>query len=243
MNLIAVDILAEARGLTMGVTGTGVAVGLALLLFGWKFHRVWTVAGVTVAGGIFGLTAGHADGRSALVLALLLSVSAGMLALEFARIFAFLAAGSTMWLIFHRLFPAWHDLWVVFLAGGLAGLLLYRFWTMILTSFIGTMLFFHAGLTMMGHLFEKNMAVWAGNHRTILSIGISVITLIGFLFQIFWHRWRARVRAYKLLQQIQTTEKLPPVVVSPPVEEKTSKMEKELKALRDALAKLEKKDE
>ena len=52
MQLIAPDILAEARGLTGAMTGTICVLGFALWLFGWRWHRFWIVAGLCSAVGI-----------------------------------------------------------------------------------------------------------------------------------------------------------------------------------------------
>ena len=49
MHLIAPDILSEARGLSPALSGVGALVGLLLWLFGWRWHRFWVVAAVTLA--------------------------------------------------------------------------------------------------------------------------------------------------------------------------------------------------
>ena len=190
MHLIAPDILAEARGLSVGVLVTGIAIGLLLWLFGWRWHRFWTVVAVTVAGGLYGLSTGQASGGHVLAFGLLLAVSAGLLALELARLFAFAAGGTAAWLSAGALFPNSQDLGVFFLAGGLAGILLYRLWTMALTSFLGTLLSGHSGLVLVATLTEFDAPTWAGNNSVALSVAVGLISLLGLAAQ------GAQVRRY-----------------------------------------------
>lgn len=189
MYLIAPDILAEARGLSAGVSGTGVALGLLLWLFGWRWHRFWTVLGVTVAGGLYGLSAGQAGGGHIIAMGLLLAVSAGLLALELARLFAFGAGGTAAWLAAGALFPDAQGLGVFFLVGGLAGILFYRLWTMTFTSFLGTMLAGHAGLVLLETLTRFDAADWAGRNPVGLGIAVGLLTALGLAAQGAQVRW------------------------------------------------------
>src|SRR5439155_12452271 len=94
MQLIAPDILAEARGLTGAMLGTLCVLGVALWLFGWRWHRFWVVAGITLAAGLLGLNAGRsAGGTQIMAVGILIAVAAGMMALELAKVFAFVAGG------------------------------------------------------------------------------------------------------------------------------------------------------
>lgn len=189
MYLIAPDLLAEARGLSAGVSGTGVALGLLLWLFGWRWHRFWTVLGVTVAGGLYGLSAGQAGGGHIIAMGLLLAVSAGLLALELARLFAFAAGGTAAWLAAGALFPDGQGLGVFFLVGGLAGILFYRLWTMTFTSFLGTLLAGHAGLVLLETLTRFDAADWAGRNPTGLGIAVGLLTALGLATQGAQVRW------------------------------------------------------
>jgi hypothetical protein len=183
MHLIAPDILAEARGLSVGVLVAGIAVGLLLWLFGWRWHRFWTVAGVTVAGGLYGLSAGQSAGGHVLALGLLIALSAGLLALELARLFAFAAGGTAVWLAAGALFPNAQELGIFFLAGGLVGVLFYRLWTMALASFLGTLLAGHAGLVLAATLSDFDAPGWAGNNPMALSIAVGLVSLLGLAAQ------------------------------------------------------------
>ncbi|HEY8503219.1 MAG TPA: hypothetical protein VIL46_01465, partial [Gemmataceae bacterium] len=125
MQLIAPEILAEVRALSPGLTGTAAAVGLLLWLFGWRWHRFWLVAGITASAGLAALVSGPAAGENMLVIALLLAVAAGLLALELSRLLAFAAGGMALWLGVRAVLPSAQEMTVVFLLGGLGGVLLY----------------------------------------------------------------------------------------------------------------------
>jgi hypothetical protein len=181
--LIAPDILTEARGLSPGVSITGIVVGLLLWLFGWRWHRFWTVAGVTVAGGLYGLSVGQPVGGHAVAVGLLLAVAAGLLALELARLFAFVAGGTAAWLAAAAVFPNARELGIFFLGGGLAGLLFYRLWTMALTSFLGTLLAVHAGFVLTESLTPFDAAGWAGRNPVALCVAVGLISLLGLVLQ------------------------------------------------------------
>src|SRR5262245_324811 len=124
MQLIAPDILEELRGLSPALSSGAVLIGLMLVVCGWRWHRFWVVVAITVAGGLLGLHSGRASGGHILALGLLVGVAAGVLALELARILAFLAGGMAAWAAASALVPAARELWMVFLIGGLGGVLL-----------------------------------------------------------------------------------------------------------------------
>ena len=85
MQLIAPDILAEARGLTGAMTGTIFVLGFALWLFGWRWHRFWIVAGITLAAGLLGLNAGRTTGGTqVMAIGILLAVFTAVLGLHVA---------------------------------------------------------------------------------------------------------------------------------------------------------------
>ena len=119
MQLIVPEILAEARGLTTAMSGTLCALGIALWMFGWRWHRFWIVAGITLAAGLLGLNAGRAvGGTQVMALGILIAVAAGMMALELAKVFAFVAGGCGAWLAVQWVFPQAQELWAVFISGG-----------------------------------------------------------------------------------------------------------------------------
>ena len=48
MQLIEPDILAEASGLSVGISACGLLLGLAVWLTGWRRHRFWVVLTITL---------------------------------------------------------------------------------------------------------------------------------------------------------------------------------------------------
>jgi hypothetical protein len=184
MQLIAPDILAEARGLTGAMSGTLCVLGVALWLFGWRWHRFWIVAGITLAAGLLGLTAGRsAGGTQIMAIGILLAVAAGMMALELAKVFAFVAGGCGAWLAVQWVFPHAQELWAVFLSGGIFGLLMYRVWTMLLTSLAGVLLACHTGLLLLEGIFSFDAVTWVTANQAATN-GLAVgLTVLGILLQ------------------------------------------------------------
>src|SRR5262249_52416225 len=88
MQLLAPDVLAEAQGLSVAVTVTGLVAGLLVWLYGWRWHRFWTVLGATLLAGVLGLYSAPTYGVQPLVGGLLLAVAAGALALSLVRMVA-----------------------------------------------------------------------------------------------------------------------------------------------------------
>ncbi len=183
MQLIVPDILTEARGLTGAMSGTILTLGLLLWLFGWRWHRFWVVSGITLGAGLLGLSAGQAAGGQVLAVGLLLAVAAGMMALELARVIAFLAGGVGAWFAAQWVLPQAQELWAVFLSGGLLGLLLYRVWTMLLTSLAGTLLASHAFLLVAEPLFHFDAAAWSARHVAALNGAVVAFAVLGLLLQ------------------------------------------------------------
>ncbi len=183
MLLIAPDVLAEARGLTPAVAGSAVVFGLMLWLCGWRWHRFWVVFGVTMAAGTLGMSAGKAGGGQVMAIGLLLAVACGMMALELARLLAFGAGGVAAWLAVQAVLPAAQELWAAFLSGGLLGLLLYRLWTMLLTSFGGVLLAGHAGLILYDALKPFDVVGWVARNPAPLNGAVVALTVFGLLLQ------------------------------------------------------------
>jgi hypothetical protein len=184
MQLIAPDIIAEARGLTGAMSGTLCVLGIALWLFGWRWHRFWIVAGITLTAGLLGLNAGRsAGGTQIMAIGILLAVAAGMMALELAKVFAFVAGGCGAWLAVQWVFPHAQELWAVFLSGGLFGLLMYRIWTMLLTSLAGVLLTCHTGLLLVEGVLSFDAVTWVAANQAATN-GVAVgLTVLGILLQ------------------------------------------------------------
>jgi hypothetical protein len=201
MHLIAPDVLAEAQGLSPILSGIGVCLGLLIWLCGWRWHRVWVVLAVTVAGALVGLQTGRTSGGHLLGMSVLLGLSAGLLAVELARVFAFLAAGMAVWMAASALFPGGRELWVAFLVGGLIGALLYRFWTMLLTSFAGVLIAWHSLLCLAEHLVYLDAVGFAEAHATALNGAGLAATALGVVAQSWLERWYLRHKQRRKAQQ------------------------------------------
>jgi len=117
MQLLAPDILTDVVALTPMLNAFGYLVGLLVWMFAWRSHRFWIVWSITVSAGVIGLISGRALGGHMLVAALLLAIAGGMLAMELARLIAFVAGGLLVWLGARAVVPSAHDLTICFLLG------------------------------------------------------------------------------------------------------------------------------
>lgn len=183
MQLIAPDVLAAGRGLSAGACGFLLLVGTCLWALGWRWHRFWIVFALTLGAGLFGLTAGRANGGQVMVVGVLLAVAAGMLALELARLLAFLTGGVAAWAGAQAVLPQAQELWAVFLSGGLLGVVLYQLWTMLTTSLIGVLVTWHTALILLEPLARLDVVALATKHAVALNGGVVAATLVGVLVQ------------------------------------------------------------
>ena len=183
MHLIDPDVIAAAKGLSFGAAGFAVFVGLLLWSLGWRWHRFWVVFGITLGAGLIGLTAGKSAGGSVMIVGVLLAVAAGMLALELAKILSFVSGGAAAWIAAQAVLPQVQELWAVFLAGGLLGVVLYQLWTMLLTSLLGILVIWHAGFVLLGQILNFDASKWVGEHAVALNGGVIAVAVIGVLVQ------------------------------------------------------------
>jgi MFS family permease len=197
MQLLAPDILVEGEGLAPAISATGLLLGLLVWLFGWRAHRFWIVLVATVAAGISGLYSGPRNGLPPLVASLLLAVAFGVLALALARVAAFVAGGVAMWMLAHALLPQWDEplLWV--LAGGLLGLWMFRLWTMMVTSAVGTLLMAYSLLWLLESLGKTDAVAWAEQHRAFLDWSCVGVAATGVLSQAVMERFGNRRKKEK----------------------------------------------
>jgi hypothetical protein len=166
------------------MSGTICVLGVALWLFGWRWHRFWVVAGITLGAGLIGLNAGRNEGVQVMAVGILLAVAAGMMALELAKVVAFVAGGIGAWLAVQWVLPQAQELWAVFLSGGIMSLLLYRLWTMLLTSLLGTLLAGHAALLLLEPVFRFDAVAWTTQYMVALN-GVTVaVVILGILLQV-----------------------------------------------------------
>src|SRR5678816_2470220 len=93
MVLIATDILADLCGLSLGLILGLLPIGLLLWLLGWWSHRFWIVLATTVVAGVIGLMEATSWQAQPIVVAVLLAIAAGVLALALVRVITFTAGG------------------------------------------------------------------------------------------------------------------------------------------------------
>jgi hypothetical protein len=131
-----------------------------------------------------GLGAGAAaGGQQVMVVGILLAVSAGMLALELAKVLAFATGGVAAWAAAQTVFPQAQELWAVFLSGGLVGVVLYRFWTMLMTSVLGVLLSWHATFILADSFGALDAGKFVAEHSAALNGGVIAVSIIGVLVQ------------------------------------------------------------
>jgi hypothetical protein len=192
MQLLAPELVSEARGLSAGLCACGLAVGFLVWLLGWRGHRFWIVLFTTAVAGIFGVLSIHPQGVQPLVAGLLLALTAGILALAIVRILAFGAGGIAAWLAVQALAPNWEAPLVAFLAGGLLGVLLFRVWMMALTSLAGTLLMAYSGLCLADSLGKLDAVAVMDRFAGLLNGACAGVALFGLLVQFVLDRRRIR---------------------------------------------------
>lgn len=138
MGIIATDILSDLCGLSLGLIIALVPIGLVLWLFGWWSHRFWIVLATTVLAGVLGLVEATAWKAQPIVVAVLLAVAAGVLALAMVRVVTFAAGGMAGVYLVQFAMPSLQQPTICFLISGLLCLLLFRWFFMVLTSFLGS---------------------------------------------------------------------------------------------------------
>lgn len=212
MQLVAPDILEEARGLSPLLSGAGMAIGFLLWSLGGRTHRFWLAMSVTLTAGLLGLALGKDYGMQPLVAGLLMAVSAGALALSLVRILLFAAGGLAALGLMHALAPAWNEPIAVFLVGGLIGVLLYRVWIMVFSSLIGGVLLVYSALALLDRLRMVNSVAWTQKYGPLLNWGCAALIVLGIVVQFVLER-----RHRKKESQAEVVEAVP---LPPPPPEK-----------------------
>ena len=216
MQLLAPDILEEARTLSPLLSGTSLAFGFLLWAFGGRTHRFWLAMSVTLTAGLLGLYLGRDYGMQPLVAGLLLAVSAGALALSLVRILLFAAGGLAALALLHYLAPAWDEPLAVFLVGGLIGVLLYRFWIVTFSSTIGALLMSYSALALLDRLHRVDSVVWTGKNGPLLNWACGSLIVLGILIQFLLERRRQR-KAQQDAEPEPVAEAPPPPLLAKPV--------------------------
>jgi hypothetical protein len=192
MQLLAPDILEEARTLSPQLSGAGLFLGFLLWFVGGRTHRFWLAMSVTLSAGLLGLTLGKQYGMQPLVAGLLLAVSAGALALSLVRILLFAAGGLAALGLMHIAAPTWDEPIAVFLIGGLIGVFLYRFWIVTFSSAIGALLMAYSALALFDQLHMVDSVAWTRNNGPLLHWGLAALIVLGIVVQFLLERRRQR---------------------------------------------------
>ncbi len=192
MQLIAPDILEDACGLSAAVLATALGLGLMLWLLGWRSHRFWVVLTATATAGLYGLAEAPAWNTHPMLIAVLLAVSAGLLALALVRVFAFAAGGLAGLVAVGHVAPNLEQPLICFLACGLLGLVLFRLSLMALTSFVGAVVMAHAGLALAHRTETFNAVAWAQESGVILNWACGLAALLGFVMQVVLDRRKGK---------------------------------------------------
>src|SRR5262249_46605587 len=192
MYMLAPDIVAEARGLPNAISGTGLALVLMLWALGWWGHRCWIVRAATIAAGVFALAGGPLSNVQPLVVAVLLALAVGVLALSLVRLVVFAAGGLVAWMAVHAALPSFQEPLICFLAGGIVGILLFRSCTMALTSFARPLLMGSSALCLADRVGKLTAAEWSARHAVLLNWACAGVAVLGWLVQFLLARWRHR---------------------------------------------------
>lgn len=195
MQMFAPEIFEAGHGLSAGLCAVGLLLGIALWVTGWMGHRFWIVLAATVLAGILGLATSSMHGMKPLLAGILLAVGAGALALALVRLVVFAATGGVLAILAHNFAPPSVDEplgW--FLFGGLVGLLLFRFWTMVLTSVSGATLAGYSLLLLLDTAGSIDAVSLTEQKATVLNAGCLAFASVGVVLQILIERRRARLQ-------------------------------------------------
>ncbi len=194
MYLIATDILTDLCGLSLGMILTMFPIGLMLWLLGWWSHRFWIVLGSTVLAGVFGLMEAPAWRVQPIVVAVLLAIAAGVLALALIRVVTFIVGGLGGVYLVQLALPALQQPLITFLICGLVGLLLFRWFFMISTSILGSSLMIYGALALFNYYEWFDAVVWTNENSLLATSVCGGLALCGFGMQFLFDRWRTRRR-------------------------------------------------
>lgn len=192
MQFVAPDILEAGKDFSVVASGIGLGVGaLVWLLGGWS-HRFWLVLLITLGAGVYGMSLGEAFNVQPLVAALMLAVAAGTLALSLVRVAAFVAGGMAACILAEQIVPKWNEPFIFFFVGGFLGLFLLRFWLIVLSSLIGTLLMAYSLLWLLDTLKKLDAIEFATKKPVLLNWCCGGVTLLGLIIQVAIERRRRR---------------------------------------------------
>ena len=113
-----------------------------------------------------------------------------MLALALVRVVAFVAGGAAAVMLAGQFAPGYQEILVVFLVGGAIALLLFRLWTMVLTSAAGTFLMAYSGLCLLKHFGNLDVVALAEAQGPLFNVGCGITAFVGLFVQYMVDRRR-----------------------------------------------------
>jgi hypothetical protein len=84
--------------------------------------------------------------------------------------------------------PDAQELWLSFFVGGLLGVFLYRLWSIVLTSFLGTLLLVYSGLLLLEYWPKIDALAWATKYQSYLNATVFGVTMLGLICQCLLER-------------------------------------------------------
>lgn len=210
MEIVSPDILSDVAGFSPAISCSALILGFLLWLLGWRNHRFWIVLVGTVTAGMIGLFSGAARPSQQVFAGLLLAVAAGVMALTVVRLIAFAAGGLAACIAVYALVPQWQQPLLPFLAGGLSGLLLFRFWTMLLTSGAGTLLLVYSSLCLLSTFGKVDVVSLAERRASAMNGICGGLTLLGLIGQLVLDRRRGKRSSAKKSQKPESPPPPPP---------------------------------
>lgn len=191
MQLIAPDLYSEVSYLSMGACLIGFFIGFGLWLTGWWQHRFWVVVSLTAAAGIYGLQSGRTAGSHPMVAGLLAALAAGCLAMELARLLAFVGGGALGSYLVRTYLPTLHEPLLAFLAGGLLAVVLFRLWMLCITALLGSLVMTYTALALLGRWTNMDGPNIVAQSVGMLNGVVIVGGLVGLVAQGKFDSWRS----------------------------------------------------
>lgn len=192
MDLVIPEILSEARGLSISLLVAGFTVGFLLWLLGWWSYRFWVALSLTLVAGVVGMYEAEFFRMEPLLAALLLAIAVGVLCLSIMRIISFALGGIACISLIGAVAPSVDAPSVCFLAGGIIATLIFRLWTMALTSFAGSLLMCHCAMSMLDRVVKTDFVKWSRDHWVLLNWVCVGVALAGCLIQYVAYRFLSR---------------------------------------------------
>jgi hypothetical protein len=138
-----------------------------------------------------------------------------VLCLALARIGLFLAGGLAALLLVRAIGQEWNE-FVCFVVGGLLGVCLYRVWVMIVTSLVGALVASYALLSLLDALGWLQAVPWSARQAPLLNWAIGAAALTGVVIQFVLDRRKQGKKQARRASKKKKEEPPPPPAPPPP---------------------------